>query len=176
MAKRNDLQPIHDALVARVDGLTVHGKPLATPGVVTKEELEARGEEEQALCSSIDEAYVRIQERRGDDYKIKDVKVGDTLLAFERTVESVGAEVEKLIEELGGVEDEIVAAREALVNAEENEVKEADQALLEELSAVCDEINDAKKNMEADIRKARKEDHAAKAEMDSKLEQFMREL
>lgn len=177
MAKAQDLDSVHDSLVAHVDGVAVEGKPLDTPGAVNYDDIKARAEEAQALCALIDEEYVSV-DKHCEDSSIgtRSIKIGDILLTFAQQLGTKEIMVNQMVEELRRIESEIIAACKDVADAEEHQVKMADKALRLELNTLLEEINAAKKENVEDIKKARKEAQAATAEMDRKLEQFMREL
>ena len=106
------LEPVYDALVARVDGLDINGQPLSNPNLTSKAEIDALVEDEFALYKSIDDERMTIQNHRKNGRKeTKEVKLGDTLSIFEKVARQKRTELEGLLHELRDVDAEITTAK-----------------------------------------------------------------
>jgi chromosome segregation ATPase len=160
-----------------VDGLTVHSKPIQTSGIPSNAELNAVLEKDATLFKPLDDEQMTIQnQRKNGTVELKNVRLGDTMLTFERQVNAKRGELEELMQQLKAVDTEIAAAHKAVLDAEQNAVRNAKAVFVAELASLEKEAGAVAGRTRAEVKKSRKEDQTEKAGMDRKLEEFMREL
>jgi hypothetical protein len=169
--------PVYEELVARVKGLDVNGNPLKNLDRPSSKQISAIIEEDKALSKSLDDEVITItDERKNGRRSMRELRVGDTMDKFEKTLEDKHNEVVKLIQELKAVDAEIASARAAIAKVENKEIKRAREGFMKELSALSEQAEAAKNQTEVEIKKARKADQANRDKMDSKMEAFLKEL
>ncbi|KAK3706004.1 hypothetical protein LTR37_012998 [Vermiconidia calcicola] len=172
-AKSSQLEPVYDELIARVDGLNVDGQP-PRPG---KAELDEVIAVDAALSKPMDEERMTIQNhRRNGAVETKEIKLGDTMLAFEKLVEKKRSELESLLQDLSEVDAEIVATKQSIVDNEKKAVKKMKDALGAELASFMQQAESIKKHTMAAIEKAQKEEKAENKEKNRKLEELIKQM
>ena len=168
------MEPVYDALIARVDGVDIKGQPLNVPSLPSKDEINALAEEDLALTKPVDDELMTIQNcRKNGSVETKEVKLGDTMHPFKKLVDQKRAELEGLLEELKDVDAEIAAARKDVTETEQCEVKKAKKELNAELESLIDQASAIKEQTLAEVKKARQEGQAAKVEMRRKIDELM---
>lgn len=171
------LEPIYQELLARVDGLTVDGKPVQVPGLPSKAEMNALVERDANLFTLLDDEEMTIQnQRKNGSIELRDVRLGDTMQNFERLVDSKRPELEYLMHQLREAERDIASAYKAVVETELKDIKKAEEEFAEELASLEEEAGALKRRTRAKVEKARKEDQEAKVAMDRKIEELIREF
>ncbi|KAK3686323.1 monothiol glutaredoxin grx5 [Vermiconidia calcicola] len=172
-AKGSQLEPVYDELVARVDDLNVDGQPQG-PG---KAELDEVIAVDAALSKPLDEERMTIQNhRRNGTVETKEIKLGDTMLAFEKLLERKRSELESLLEDLSETDAEIMATKRSIVDTEKKAVKTIKDALGTELASFMQQAESIKKHTAAAIEKAQKEEKAENKEKNRKLEELIKQM
>ena len=125
----------------------------------------------------MDEERMTIQNhRRNGAVETKEIKLGDTMLAFEKLVEKKRSELESLLQDLSEVDAEIVATKQSIVDNEKKAVKKMKDALGAELASFMQQAESIKKHTMAAIEKAQKEEKAENKEKNRKLEELIKQM
>ncbi len=171
------LDPVYNALLARVNGLQVNGKPFQTSGMASRDQIDTLVQAHAALSKPLDDEQMTIQNhRQNGTVDMKEVKLGETMLSFERLAEKKRAELEKLVQNLQDVVDEIETAREVIVAKEKKGVKQAKKSFEAKLASLVDEAEAAREQARDEVKQARKEDREFKANLERKIELLFAEL
>lgn len=175
-SKGQELEPVYQELIARVDGLDIKGRQLDIPNIPAKGIAEL-AKDGSALTKSLDHEKMTLQETRKDGtVTMTEVTLGSTMASFQKVVSNRRAELEGLLKELDDVNAEIAAAQNDALRTEEDEVRKANDELNGVLQATAQEAKAIKDETLAQVKKARKEDQAIQAELNRKFEDFMRSL
>lgn len=171
------LEPVCNELLARVDGLSVDGHPLQTDESLSKADIENIIDEEAKFAQPFEDekVIVHCRDRRGKSYE-RQVKVGDTIRKFGRLVEQKRAELDGLLEELREVDDQIVAAREDIIQTEKVEGGKLRRQLHSDLDALAKAAKEAKEQTVEHVAQARKAERAAADGEKRKLQELFGSL
>ena len=166
------LDPVYNALIARVDGLQVNGKPLKTSGAADVSQIEELIQQHEALSKSLDEDVMTLQQTSTNGtVGTREVKFGVTMRAFDREAEQKGTELVNLMQRLEDVAIEIAAARNDLVAIENKAVKKAKRAFESELASLFKEVETVKKQAHEDVKQAKADDQAYREKVEAKLDE-----
>ncbi len=175
MAARSEgLQPIYDALIARVDGKEVDGRPLNPTGVPTETEINALVAADLELSRPLEDDILTV--RRTRTAQLEDVRLGDVLRAYELTAEKKRDEIADLLERLNAVNAEIVAAQKDALHAENIEVKKAKKELDAQLDEFKEQAAEIKQQTLDECKRAMEEDKNAKKVFQSKIDALYEEM
>jgi hypothetical protein len=158
---------VYEELIARVDGVDVHGRQLKTPDVPTQADIDALIAEETEFCKPLDDDTLQLRERATG--QVKNVRLGDTIQKFEAKSEKKLAELAGLIEQLKIVNSELVAAQRDAIRSEKVEVKQLRDELAIQLDAFKEQALNIKQQTLAQVKAAEKEDKRAKKEWEAKI-------
>jgi hypothetical protein len=147
---------------------------LNTTGVPTQAEINALVAADHELSKPLEDDVLTVRVRRTG--KVEDVRLGDTLDAYEVTVERKRAEIAELLEQLKVVNAEIAAAQKDAVHAENVEVRKVKKELDAQLDVFKDEAARIKQQTLDESKKALKEDKNAKKVFESKLNALYDEM
>ena len=175
-SRGHQLEPVYDTLIARVDGLSVNGQPLLISGMPTKGDIESLVGEDLELSKPLSEARMTIEyARKSGKVESKEVKLGDTINAFQKLVEQKRAELGSLLNDFSDVNDELAATKKDIMHAEAKEVKHEKSKLNAELLKLAEEAKVIKEQTLTDIKNARKEDKDDQADRNRRFMDYMRE-
>jgi hypothetical protein len=158
---------VYEELIARVDGVDVHGRPLKTPGVPTQADIDALIAEEAELCKPLDDDTLQLRDRATG--QVKDVRLGDTIQKFEAKFEKKRTELAGLLEQLQLVNSEITAAQKDAIRSEKVVVKQLRDELAIQLDAFKEQALNIKQQALAEVKAAEMEDKRAKKEWEAKI-------
>ncbi|KAK4549708.1 hypothetical protein LTR36_005009 [Oleoguttula mirabilis] len=171
------LQPVYEELVARTNGLDIHGRALDVPGVPTKADLDALDAEESTLSKPLGEEKIEIQVRQADGtMRRKHVTLDANMNAFRQRYEKKHAELEKLGRELARVDEELAEAKEDALNDTDGSVKRAHDRLQAKQDKISRNIKIFREQTFNEVKQAEQEDKAAAVETNRKIQEFMKAL
>ena len=171
------LQPIYNELIARVDGLDVNGNRLEDAGISMKTQVNALAQESSALSKPIGEEEITLQiERESGVIESENIKLKDTIHGFRKLTDQTRAKLMHYLQELQDIDAEIAAAKQAVVQTEDGEVKKAKEDYKAELVALGEEARACKQQTLAEVSQSRKQDKAWNLETNRKVEEFMKAL
>ncbi|KAK5163733.1 uncharacterized protein LTR77_010406 [Saxophila tyrrhenica] len=178
VANDQQLKPIHDELVARVDGFNVHSRTAEeASGLPTDADYDALGEDHAALSRLLDDDEMIVQTQHKDGTKTKkQVKLGDTMQAFEKMAATKRAELQRLCKDLKDVVAEISATRESIVATEASDVKRARKTFKAELASIAQDAGAVREQLHGEVEEARKDDQAFRAKIRKVFDQLMAEM
>ena len=153
--------------MARFDRLDISGQP-------NNAEVEALMNSDRELAKPLDDERMTIQTRkRNGVVENRDVKVGDTMNAFQRLLENKRSELQGLLLKLQGVDDEIKESMTDIAQTESNEMKKSKNELNVVLEAMADKARSSKSQTKSEIRKAQKEEKALSDQFNHRLQGIM---
>jgi hypothetical protein len=166
------LDAIHDDLVARIDGTDIHGKSLDIPGLPSDAELQ-QIQNEDNLFGPLEEDIITISVTKSDGtVTLKHVKLGDSVQKLEKLIEDSKGKLTRLAKELGEVNVEI----DATLNGYNKATKAVEVAYQEKVKKFNADVQSFHKWTIDEIIKARKEDKAHSVEANRKLQEFSASL
>ena len=171
------LEPVCQALVARVHGLDLNGNPIKTPGVPTLQDIDALDNEHESLSAPLSEEVVPIELQQADGSVVtKHIKLERTLRAFERRHEQKQAEITTYKRELDRVLAEITAVQQKYAADVDDDIEQAKKQHETEKVAIHQRAEVLLQQTMDEIEHAQKEDRAATAETNRRFQDFMKAL
>jgi hypothetical protein len=168
-----DLEHIHDELVARVQGFDLIGKELVIEGLPTRTEINKLKAAEAKLSKPFAEETIATELTKVDGTILTSAQpLGKTMAQFEQMFKKSQAKLTPLLADLDQVESEIALLLAGLGKDEATAQADAEfKNTVERLKADNDE---AYQQTLDDVSKARKEDKTLSAQSKKKLEDFMK--
>ena len=111
--------------------------------------------------------------RRNGTVKTKEVRLGDTMHAFQRLADQKQMELKSLFQELEHVDAEISATKDDIFETEQSEIQKLNKQLNIDLESLKHQASTLKAQTVAEVEQARKDDRAAKREVQRKFEELM---
>jgi hypothetical protein len=166
----NQLQPVYEELVARLDGPDANRRPLETLRGPTQVDIDSLAALEDELSKPLDDDVLQIRDRTGN---VTDVRLGDAIRKCEIKSEEKHVALAELIDQLKDVEDAIAEAQKFALRSEQTEVKKLRDELAVQLEELKDEALEYKEHTEADVDAAIKAEKKAKKEWEAKIAALM---
>lgn len=169
------LDAVHEELLARINGIDIDGKPLAILGAPSQADVDKLEREHKAISRPLSEDLITVEHRhRNGTVTEEHVNIGKAMADFRRMTEVVGAKVVPMLRELDELDDEIGAVLKEI--RDEQATTKADKALQMALAALKEEAGQAAKLTLGEVKAARKEDKAAGDVANKKFQEFFRSL
>lgn len=172
--KSEQLDPAYNELTARVENTissTVSSEQLL---VTPNSELKGLMYEQIELSDPLEEEAITVRATRTDSTIVtEDVKLGDTMQAFQKLLGNKRVQFEKLLEELHQVDAEIVAVKKEIRTIENKEVKEVKRYWDDRLSRRAEEAREARDSTMAEVAKAVKKEKEAAEEEKRKMQEIL---
>jgi len=169
------LDAVHEELLARMNGMDINGKPLAIPGAPSRAQLDKLEKEQNAFARSLSEDTVTVEHRNRDGTSTEEqVQLGKTMADFHRKNELVNAKVAHMLKELDELDSEIAMV---LSDFHEDTANiKADRALQTVLAGLEKEAGQAARQTLDDVKIARKEDRVDSDAANKKFQEFLKSL
>jgi hypothetical protein len=169
------LKPVLDSLLARVNGLDAQGKPLPNSNVPTQDSFNALFAADENLSRPLEDEMLRVQFPQKDGSTlVKEVRFGDTWKKFQRHYEQKRAEMAKMKEAMQNLELEMRALKEEVVDGDE-EMRDLVRTHEREMLGFQGQMNEAEKEYEEDVKRAKDDEKKAVKEFQKKFDRFMAE-
>lgn len=168
------LEPVCNALIARVEGLNVNGQPLDNTSTLSTAEREAFIQSETELSKPLEEQTLTVQNRQKNG--TMEVKLGHLMHAFENLVEQKRTRLQDLFKELRQVDVEMATAYKDVLDTESGAVNKERRQLDRDLDALAQEAYEAKEQTLAEVKQAREDEHAAATDEKRRLDSFLNSL
>lgn len=164
------LEPICQELLARVEGLSARGQPLSGSNSLSAADIEDLVTRESQLSKPLEQEKITIQSRKKDGTtKAVDIKIGPMLRHFENLLEKAQVEVKALRKKVREVDLEIAEAYQDAINTEHGEGKKARHKFEKDIEALAKEAYEAKQQTMAAIAQVREAEKRAGEEEKKKL-------
>lgn len=169
------LDAVHEDLVARINGVDINGKPLAIPGAPSAADLGKLGREQKALARPLSDDAVTVEHRHKNGNVVEEqVLLGKTMIDFRRKTEMINTKIAPMLKELDELAAEIAVSLRGLLD--DKTIVKADKELQAALAALEAEAGKAAKQTLDEVKNARKEDKAASEVANNKFQEFLRSL
>lgn len=166
------IEAVHDELIARVNGLDINGKALDIPGLPTDAAVREM-QDDASLWAPLEDDIITVSVTKSDGTtSLKHVRLGDSIDKFEKLIEDAKVRFARLNKDLDEVNDEIDAAAEAY-NKAIDAVDEIHKVKIAEYQA---DVRAFHKWTIDEITKARKEDKAYNVEVNRRMQEFTASL
>ena len=166
------LDAVHEELVARIDGMDINGKSLDIPGALSDAALQAM-QGDGSLFKSLEEDVVTISVTKSDGtVAMKNVKLGDSMKKLENMIEDSRVKLTRLTKELKEVNGEIDATLDGYNKA----TRSVEHAFQTRIVKFQSDVRAFHKWTIDEVTKARKEDKAYGVEANRKLQEFAASL
>lgn len=166
------LDAVHEELIARIDGMDINGKSLDIPGALSGDALQAM-QGDANLFRSLNEDVVTISVTKSDGtVAMKNIKLGDSIEKLENLMEDSREKLIRLTKELKQVNAEIDATLDGYNKA----TKSVEDAFQKKILKCQSDVKAFHKWTIDEITKARKEDKAYGVEANRKLQEFAASL
>lgn len=168
----DQLNAVHDELVARLDGIDTNEKPQNSAGLPSQKQLDDL-QADMNLMRPLTEDTVTIAVTSLDGTVTnKDVKLGDSMDKMRKLFDETEAKVLRLTAEM----DEVDEAIKITIHEYNQATKAGGDDLRKNLRQLEADASAYYKQTVEDIEKARKEDKAYSIEANRKLQEFMASL
>ena len=166
------LDAVHEELIARIDGMDINGKSLDILGALSEDALQAM-QRDANLFRSLNEDVVTISVTKSDGTVVmKNIKLGDSIEKLEKMTEDSKVKLMRLTKELKEVNAEIDAALDGYNKA----TKSVEDAFQKRIARYQSDVKAFHKWTIDEVTKARKEDKAHAVEANRKLQEFAASL
>lgn len=173
--KTEQIAPVFDELIARVDEAKVMQDQQEATSGLSRSEIEALVHKEANMSRAFEDETMIVQASQEGSVVTNEVKLGDTMRAFEHLLTQRREEMAALLEDLHQIDNEIAAATEDIRTTEIAAKKDGRRSLEEAFAEFAKEALEAKQNTLTDIKQARKEDQVAKRKIESLVKCLMEE-
>lgn len=145
-------------MIARIDGLNIHGGALDVPETKWRAEFEGGAKTEMKLSQPFHETKVTIPIRDG---VVREIAVGTAVQAFQTFLGKKRTELQDLLGQVTDIDVEIQKAKAEVVKTERREVKKANEEREVELDALLEEVESSKQQTIEEIQTTQNEEAAA---------------
>lgn len=166
------IDAVHDELVARINGMDINGKPLNIPGLPSDAALRAM-QDDANLWTPLEDDIVTISVTKPDGTAaLKHVRLGDSVQKLDKLMNDSREKLTRLVKELNEVNEEINATLGVYNKATEA----VDTAFKGQIAKYQADVRTFHQWTIDEITKARKEDKAYSVEVNRKLQEFTASL
>lgn len=168
LQKSHLLEPVYAELIARVDITTVDEDAASVEALMT---------EEADMSRSLDDEIMVLQTTLPNGKTVtNEVRLGDTVHAFEKLLQEKRQEMTTILEELHQVEVDMATAKQEILVSDAAAEQLAREELDASLAELKKEILAAKETTRQEFELARKEDQDEKRKFEAALKTLMEDV